>query len=157
MGKGSEKTTAKHKESACGSWSQFCVCVCVCDVYLLCFLVFWPQGMWDLRGKGSEKTTAKHKESACGSWSQFCVCVCVCDVYLLCFLVFWPQGMWDLSFPTRYWTCTPCIGRQSLNYWTTREVSMVMNLKQSQSGCPCVSPTTFSCTDAVLEQAESWI
>ena len=60
--------------------------------------------------------------------------------------------MWDLNFLTRDPTHVPCIGRQSLNYWTTREVSMVMNLKQSQSGCPCVSPTTFSCTDAVLEQ-----
>ena len=37
-------------------------------------------------------------------------------------LVFWPQGMWDLSSPTRNWTGTPCIGRQSLNHWTAREV-----------------------------------
>ena len=39
------------------------------------------------------------------------------------FLDFWPRGMWDLSFLTRYWTHTPCIGRQSLNHWTTREVA----------------------------------
>ena len=37
-------------------------------------------------------------------------------------LVFWPWGKWDLSSPTRDWTCTPCIGRQRLNHWTTREV-----------------------------------
>ena len=37
-------------------------------------------------------------------------------------LVFWPQGMWDLSSLTRDQTCTPCIGRQSLNHWTAREV-----------------------------------
>ena len=35
MGKGNEKTTANHKESACGSWSQFFVCV----MYI--FYVFW--------------------------------------------------------------------------------------------------------------------
>ena len=41
--------------------------------------------------------------------------------YVLVFLVvrlFW----WDLIFPTRDRTGTPCIGRQSLNHWTTREV-----------------------------------
>ena len=38
------------------------------------------------------------------------------------FLVFWPRGMWDLSSLTRDQTCTPCIGRWSLNHWTTREV-----------------------------------
>ena len=31
--------------------------------------------------------------------------------------------MWDLNSPTRDQTYTPCIGRQSLNHWTTREVS----------------------------------
>ena len=37
-------------------------------------------------------------------------------------LVFWPGGMWNFSSPTRDWTHTPCIGRGSLNHWTTREV-----------------------------------
>ena len=37
-------------------------------------------------------------------------------------LVFWLFGMWDLSSPTRDRTRTPCIGRQSLNHWTAREV-----------------------------------
>ena len=37
---------------------------------------------------------------------------------LLCYvLVFWPQVMWDLSSPNRDWTCTLCIGSQSLNHW----------------------------------------
>ena len=40
-------------------------------------------------------------------------------------LVFWPWGMWDPSSPTRDWTCTPCIARQSLNHWTTREVPSI--------------------------------
>ena len=32
--------------------------------------------------------------------------------------LFWPWGMWDLSSTTKDWTCTPCIGRWSLNHWT---------------------------------------
>ena len=44
--------------------------------------------------------------------------------YCFCFyaLVFWPLGMWNLSSLTRDQTCTPCIGRQSLNHWTATEV-----------------------------------
>ena len=30
--------------------------------------------------------------------------------------------MWDLSSPARDQTCTPYIGKQILNHWTTREV-----------------------------------
>ena len=41
---------------------------------------------------------------------------------LFCVLVFWLRGMWEHSSPTRDWTCTSYIGRQSLNYWTAREV-----------------------------------
>ena len=41
---------------------------------------------------------------------------------LLFVLVFWPPSMWDLSFLTRGQTHTPCIGRQSLTHWTTKEV-----------------------------------
>ena len=37
-------------------------------------------------------------------------------------LVFCPQEMWDLSSLTRDQTLTLCIGRQSLNHRTTREV-----------------------------------
>ena len=33
-----------------------------------------------------------------------------------------PQGMWDLSSLTRDQTHVPCIERQVLNHWTTREV-----------------------------------
>ena len=43
---------------------------------------------------------------------------CFCSV----FSVFWQQGIWDLSYPTRNRTHTPCIGRQNLNHWTSREV-----------------------------------
>ena len=31
-------------------------------------------------------------------------------------------GTWDLSSLTRHRACVPCIGRQSLNHWTTREI-----------------------------------
>ena len=44
---------------------------------------------------------------------------------LFCVLVFWPRGMWDLSSPTRDRTRNPCIGRQSLNHWTAREVPIL--------------------------------
>ena len=37
-----------------------------------------------------------------------------------------PQDVWDLSFLTRDQTCVPCIGRQVLNPWTTKEV-LVLN------------------------------
>ena len=33
--------------------------------------------------------------------------------------------MWDLSSPTRDPTCVPCIRRQVLNHWTTREVPLL--------------------------------
>ena len=36
-------------------------------------------------------------------------------------LDFWQHGLWNVSSPTRDSTCTPWIGRQSLNHWITRE------------------------------------
>ena len=36
-----------------------------------------------------------------------------------------PWGVWDLSSPTRDWSHVPCIERQLLNHWTTREVPRV--------------------------------
>ena len=38
--------------------------------------------------------------------------------------VFWPRGVCDLSFPSKGQTYTLCIGRWSLNYWTSKEVPM---------------------------------
>ena len=38
------------------------------------------------------------------------------------FVLFWPQGMWDLSSPTRNQICTLCIGRWTLDHWTSKEV-----------------------------------
>ena len=55
--------------------------------------------------------------------------------YCFCFKfqLLWPQDMWELSFPTRDWTHTLYIGRQSLNHWTTREVLKVTYFKISIS------------------------
>ena len=42
-------------------------------------------------------------------------------LFLSYVIVYWPGDMCDLSSPTRYWTHTHCIGRRSLNHWTTKE------------------------------------
>ena len=44
--------------------------------------------------------------------------------YFFCFF-FWPQGMWDPSTPTRSLTHILCIGKRSLNHWTTMKVLLV--------------------------------
>ena len=56
-------------------------------------------------------------------WTIFKVFIEFVTILLLFYvLVFWLRGMWDLSSPTRDRTRTPCIGRRSLNHWTTSEV-----------------------------------
>ena len=45
---------------------------------------------------------------------------------------FWPPcSIWDLSSLIRDWTLTPCIGAQSLNYWTVREVPITFFLEKN--------------------------
>ena len=39
-----------------------------------------------------------------------------------------PQGMWDLTSLTRNGAHVPCIERQTLNHWTTREVPIFLYL-----------------------------
>ena len=41
-----------------------------------------------------------------------------------------PQGMWDFSALTRGRTLVPCIGRQILNHWNTRDVPICIFLKE---------------------------
>ena len=54
---------------------------------------------------------------------QYCFCCFLFPFFLsFLFLIFWPRGMWDLSSLTRDGTHTRCVGRQSLNHWTTNEV-----------------------------------
>ena len=56
-------------------------------------------------------------------WTIFKVFIEFVTILLLFHvLVFWPWGIWDLSSPTWDQTHTPCIGRRSLNHWTTREI-----------------------------------
>ena len=46
------------------------------------------------------------------------------------------HGVWDLSSFTRDQARIPCIGRQILNHWTTREVmSNVVDLKSPDGFC----------------------
>ena len=83
--------------------------------------------------------------------------LCSCGVWALwfaaCRLSNWgaraqlPCGMWDLSFPPRDWTHVPCIGRQILYHWTTREVPLVLTFKlllvSTYSGFPWLYPFSF--------------
>ena len=63
-------------------------------------------------------------------WTIFKVFIEFVTILLLFYvLVFWPQGMWDLSSPTGDRTRTTCIGRQSPNHWTAREVPEDINLR----------------------------
>jgi len=61
--------------------------------------------MWDLLSWCTASLVVAYRLSSCGAWA-----------YLPC-------GMWELSSPTRDWTHIPCIARQILNHWATREVS----------------------------------
>ena len=53
---------------------------------------------------------------------------------LLCFGILALQSMWDLSSLIRYQTFIPCVGRQSPNHWTTREVPMYAFCVQKKPG-----------------------
>ena len=39
-----------------------------------------------------------------------------------------PQGMWDLTSLTRNGAHVPCVERQTLNHWATREVPIFLYL-----------------------------
>ena len=59
-------------------------------------------------------------------WTIFKAFVAVVTILLLFYILhFWLQDMGDLSFPTRDQTHTLCIGRRSLNHWTTWEVCVL--------------------------------
>ena len=45
-----------------------------------------------------------HRSRSCGMWAQLL------------------HGAWDRSSPTKEWTNVPCVARQILNHWPTREV-----------------------------------
>ena len=58
--------------------------------------------------------------------SFYWICYSVVSVFFFFFyiLVFWPGGRWDPSSLARDGTWAPCIGKQSLNQWTTKEVCL---------------------------------
>ena len=72
-------------------------------------------------------------------WTVFKVVIeFVIILLLFSVLFFWLQGMWYLSSLTRDWTLAPYIGRQSLNYWTTREIPaplILFSVLHSFPGC----------------------
>jgi len=53
-------------------------------------------------------------------WSLYWICYNIASIWYFALLGAW--GMWDPSSVTRDWTHTPCIGRWSLNHWTTKDV-----------------------------------
>ena len=57
-------------------------------------------------------------------WTIFKVFIEFVTILLLFYVLvfFCLKGMWHLSSLTRDRTHAPCIGRQTLNYWTAREV-----------------------------------
>ena len=55
----------------------------------------------------------------------------VTTLLLFYILVSWSRCTQDLSSPPRDRTLTLCIGRQSLNHWTAREVPSLVVLKQA--------------------------
>jgi len=58
----------------------------------------------------------------CCDFFSFIYCLGFLSLSLFFFFSFLLCGMWDLSSLTRDGTCAPCIGRQSLSYWTAGEV-----------------------------------
>ena len=60
-------------------------------------------------------------------WTIFNIFIEFVTILLLFYvLIFWPGSTLDLSSLTRDQTRTPCIGRQSLNHWTTRKVPILI-------------------------------
>ena len=39
---------------------------------------------------------------------------------------YFPGGKWDASSPSRDWPGVPCISRQILSHWTSREISTII-------------------------------
>ena len=66
-------------------------------------------------------------------WTIFKVLIeFVTILFLPYVLVFWLGGIRDLSLLSRDPTCTPFIGRQSLNHWTTKVcISLLLDAKTS--------------------------
>ena len=71
-------------------------------------------------------------------------------------LVFWPWGMWDLSSQTRDRTLTPCIRRQSLNHWATREIPKYNFLKTWRSLKIYLAALGLHCCTWAFSNCSKW-
>ena len=69
----------------------------------------------------------------------------------------WPQGLWDLIFPTRDQTYTPCLGRWSLNPWTTREVPVRVESNWDMRVTDFCNWTLNFPTNVLCESGLAWI
>ena len=79
-------------------------------------------------------------------WTIFKAFIEFVTILLLFYvLVFWPQVMWNLTSPTGDQTHLPCVGRQSLNYWITREVPHVQYLTVCNVHVKCYCSVAKSC------------
>ena len=58
---------------------------------------------------------------------HYWMCYNVASVFMFYFLGFLTMRHMDSSSPRRDWTWIPCIGKWSLNHWTTREVPVILN------------------------------
>ncbi|XP_057565576.1 microtubule-associated serine/threonine-protein kinase 3 isoform X3 [Hippopotamus amphibius kiboko] len=106
------------------------------------------------RHLGSEDDETNDEESST-EIPQFSSCSHRFSKYCFCFvLVFWPRGMWDLSSPTRDQTCTPCLGRSSLNQKTAREVLLLLFLIASHETAREVPLLLFLIASQVYSSSE---
>ena len=129
------------------------LCVCVCFIYLFYYYFLAALGlscgMWGLRcgtwalcfGAWASlqlwRTGSRVRGlCSCGVRGPECVGSVVCGMQALYLRHassvvvvrrLMPCSMWDLSSLTRDQTCLPCIGRQILYHWTTREVPVCFN------------------------------
>ena len=97
-----EETGAKQSQEEC--YPFLVVLGLHCGMQALCYSSrgFSSCGAWTLQlwHTGSRARGL----SSCGTWAWL------------------PHGMWDVSSPARDQTHVPCIGKQILNHWPTREV-----------------------------------
>ena len=56
--------------------------------------------------------------------------------------VVWPQSLWDVSPATKDWIQASCVGKQSPNHWTAREVTRAI----------CSSKRVVSCRHTRLHE-----
>ena len=69
-----------------------------------------------------------HRIFAASRGSFFVMCGLNCACFSSCGVqACLSRSMWDLSWPTKDQSCMPCVARQVLNHWTTREVLWYLN------------------------------